>query len=195
MPQAVPLPRDLYVQYLRTPPDAPRRAPVRTTEVKGQKRVGEGQVFRLFGPHAVALGRWSPMTPGERIQAAREQIAEMQRLQGISEPSDDGWGRLIRPDEIDTVAGQIAQEKIREGWQPPIWHWRFYWERLLAVLNNVGLVNVVAYNSALFTPRRFFQSLREALKARYVAKEEPEQPYPLHNVAYWRDVDSDGFDI
>lgn len=192
MPQAVPLPREHFVQYLRTPPGAPRRAPARTTEVKGKKRVGEGQVFRLFGPHAVVLGRWSRLTEDQRLAIARQQI-DLERLQrNIQQSTDDGWGRLIRPEEIDTVAGQIMDAKVREGWQPPVWHWRFYWERVLAVLNNVGLVNVVAYNEARFTPRRFLRALSEALKARWVAQEEPA---PLHSVENWRDVDSDGFDI
>lgn len=186
MPLAVPLTREHYVQYLRTEPDAPRREPARTTEVKGKRRVGDGQAFRLFGPHAVVLGRWSPTTTEERIEHART----VYRAGLTTEERDDGWGRLIRPDEIDTVAGQIMSEKISEGWNPPPWHWRFYWEWVLDRLNNVGLVNVLAYNSVRFTPRRFVRGLSEALKARWVAHEEPE-PQPEH----WVDFGDDGFEI
>lgn len=60
MPQAIPLPKNRYVQYLRSDREAPRREIARTHEIKGSQRHGLGVAFRLFGPHALVLGRWSP---------------------------------------------------------------------------------------------------------------------------------------
>lgn len=148
MPHALPLGRERYVQYLRTDPAAPRREPARTHEVKGKKRHGEGVVYRLFGPHSVVLGRWT----GRAMT-----IPEQETHRYLSEFGEryEPWGRLIDPDEIDTIAGQVFQEKIDEGWQPPPWHWRFYWEKVSGVLNNLGLMNVMAYNESRWTIRRF----------------------------------------
>lgn len=181
MPHAWPLGRERYVQYLRTTPDAPRREPARTHEVKGKRRHGEGVAYRLFGSHAFVLGRWTGRAWTEQERAEFEyQSQQGERM--------DPWGRLIRPDEIDTVAGQVAQEKFDEGWQPPLWHWRFYWEKVSGVLNNVGLMNVRAYNEGRWTIRRFFigwlRFFYDMLKMRLFPVEQVDPPTQL---AEWRE--------
>lgn len=165
MPQTLPLPRDRYVQYLKTGPDAPRQEPARTHEIKGKKRHGVGVAYRLFGLHAVVLGRWTD----QWITAAE--------VQQIEEQGEDGWGRVIDFDEAERLRqSMLADERIREGWQPPIWHWRFYLERVVAILNNVGLGVEEAYNLYRWTPRRFLRLLYDRLKMRVLGSYEPPQP-------------------
>lgn len=143
MPQALPVGRLHFVQYLRTEPTAPRREPARVTEVKGRKRTGTGVVYRLFGHHAVVLGRWSQMTVQERVRAARERADDL-----------DAWGRLIGAEEADDLARQFAGRKIREGWIPPWWHWRRYWGIFMALVHRGGFGEVVAYNEIRWTLMR-----------------------------------------
>lgn len=147
MPLAVPLGRDRFVQYLKTEPDAPRQEPARVHEVKGLKRHGEGVAYRLFGPHALVVGTWTGqrMTPEE--QAIHEQtvlLAEGER--------QNGWGRLIRPEEIDEVAWKLREEKFRRGWVPPVWHWRFYWDRIVVHLVPTHLIHYDTYGLTTVQP-------------------------------------------
>lgn len=171
MPRAFPVGRERYVQYLRTDPNAPRREPARTHEVKGQKRHGEGVAYRLFGPHAVVLGQWTglPMTADE--QEIYRQVT--MTPEGDELARANPWGRLIQPEEIDGVAAQVFREKVETGWQPPPWHWRFYYERVQYVFSKIGAVDVAAYNEVRFTPRRFVQILWDRLKMRLFPIEEP----------------------
>jgi hypothetical protein len=153
MPQALPLPRGRFVQYLRTEPEAPRQEPARTHEIKGKKRHGVGVAYRLFGHHAVVLGQWTD----QWITGTEARL--------IQEAGEDGWGRVIAIDEAERLRQSLlSDDRIREGWQPPVWHWRFYLERVVAVLNNLGLGDVQAYALFRWTPRRFVRLLYDRLK-------------------------------
>lgn len=151
MPQTVPLGRDRFIQYLKTDPLAPKQEPARTHEVKGKKRHGEGVAYRLFGPHAVVLGRWTgePMTTEEK--------AIHQHTAPVDPDADEdarynGWGRLIQPEEIDTVANNFWLEKQRRGWVPPRWHWRFYWDRAVVHLVPTHLIHYDTYGATEVQP-------------------------------------------
>lgn len=170
MPQALPVGPQHYVQYLRTQPDAPRQEPARTTEIKGRKRHGEGVAYRLFGHHAVVLGRWVQTPPW------------------IPEHLDtDSWGRVIEPDEAEALRQRmLMDDKIRDGWQPPKWHWRFYLEKFHGFASRIGLMNVQAYNLASWTPRRMLRVLYEWVMRKLFVHQMPEEAVgdwqPLHVV-------------
>lgn len=165
MPQALPLPRGRFVQYLRTVPDAPRQEPARTHEIKGKKRHGVGVAYRLFGHHAVVLGQWT------------DQWITATEVQQIEEAGEDGWGRLIDFNEAERLRQSLlSDERIREGWRPPLWHWRYYLEKSWGVLNNLGLMNVQAYNLARWTPRRFLRLIYDRVKMRLFGVYEEVQP-------------------
>jgi hypothetical protein len=167
MPQALPLPRGRFVQYLRTVPEAPRQEPARTHEIKGKKRHGVGVAYRLFGHHAVVLGRWT------------DQWITATEIKEIQEAGEDGWGRVIAIDEAERLRQSLlSDDRIREGWQPPVWHWRFYLERVVAVLNNLGLGDVQAYALFRWTPRRFVRLLYDRLKMRLFGQYEEPQAAP-----------------
>lgn len=139
-----------FVKYHRTDVHAPLREPARVTEVKGKKRAGVGVAYRLYGPHGVVLGRWL---------TRQERAAEIQRARDLKKAGDDGWGRVMEPEEIwDLLAHPTVAEKVTTGWNPATWHWRWYLERLEALASRWGLVDVAAYNERRWTPLRALQT-------------------------------------
>lgn len=188
MSHALPVGHKTYIQYLKTDPAAPRREPARTHEVKGKMRHGEGTAFRLFGHHALVVGQWTgrAMTETERTEF-EYQSQEGERL--------DPWGRLISPDEIDTVARQVFEEKVKTGWNPAGWHWRYYWEAAQHRLNNIGLLSVIAYNDVHWTPKRFLvgwlRFFYDRLKMRLFPVEVADPPTQLSE---WRAMHTDDDD-
>lgn len=168
MPQAIPLPRNRYVQYLESGPEAPRREIARTHEIKGQQRHGLGVAYRLFGRHAVVLGRWSPeaLTPTE-MTLLKEEFPDwdgddfhdlIARIdQEDDEEETENWPRLITAEEADTLRERFAEsvEKVRVGWLPPRWHWRRYFNKALPWLHRNYLVVSRPGEGWRPTPRRF----------------------------------------
>ena len=137
MPQAITLGRtSKYVQITLTDRYAPRIEPMRTTEVKGKKRYGEGLLYRVLGRLAVGVGQWKePPDP-----------AKIRLIEGIEE--GEIAPHLINDDQFDQLRARmsdITYRKLQDGWTPPRWHWRRYQEFLLPWMDKLGIVRVDAY--------------------------------------------------
>lgn len=142
MPQAFTLGRtSKYVQIALTDRYAPRCEPMRTTEVKGKKRYGEGLLYRVVGRVAVGVGQWTDPPDVDKIRA----------IEGI-EP-DEIAPHLINDDQFEQLRARLTDinmRKMAEGWTPPIWHWRRYQEFLLPWLDKLGVVHTEAYGDVHF---------------------------------------------
>lgn len=138
MAETLPLGSKHYLQFLRVSRDAPRREPSWTTELDGKHRYGRGQTLRLFGRYAVVVGTWTDKSPEDLI-----------------EESTAGLGHDISPEQFATLQLRFQEhneERLREGWIAPKWHWRRYWLLLQPYLQRFGVIRVDAYN--LVTWRR-----------------------------------------
>ena len=144
MPQAITLGRtSKYVQITLTDRNAPRVEPLHTTEVKGKKRYGEGRLYRLAGRVAIGVGEWTTPPDVEKIRA----IEGIDSMHLVDESQFE---------ELRARFNDINAKKLREGWTPPVWHWRRYQEALLPWLHRFHLVTVEAYGDAHFRRPRWW---------------------------------------
>jgi hypothetical protein len=144
MPQAITLGRtSKYVQITLTDRYAPRCEPMHTTEVKGKKRYGEGLLYRVVGRLALGVGRWTTPPDVEKIRA----------IEGFDEL------HLVNESEFEELRARFNdtnEKKLREGWNPPVWHWRRYQEALLPCLVKFRLVTIEAYGDPHFRRPRWW---------------------------------------
>lgn len=167
MPQAFTLGRtQKYVQITLTDRFAPRCEPMHTTEVRGKKRYGEGLLYRVVGRLAVGVGEWTAPPDVERIR----------EIEGIKE--GEFAPHLVTDDQFEQLRSRftdITESKLREGWTPPVWHWRRYQEFLLPWLHKLHLIDVEAYGDVhLRRPRWWpFTSTTEGWQPMVVAEEMP----------------------
>ena len=163
MPQAITLGRtSRYVQIIHTDRNAPRIEPLTTREVKGKRRYGEGRSVRLVRSLAVGVGRWT-------------EAPSLEKIQEIEADSVVTWPRLINDEEVIQLRSRFTQhnhDKMREGWTPPLWHWRRWQEFVLPLLNKLGLVDVRAYGDVHLKRPRWLRRKDDGWRPMQVAESE-----------------------